>query len=363
LNRWVFCFCLMLLMVLLCPSQGVQITAAPASQEDVPLRVAVKLLPPFVLVNDDGFSGFSIDLWDALAAEIGVDFQTYEVKTVGDQLAAVQNGDADIAIAGITITEEREELVDFTYPYFDSGLQIMVHSEEASPLENTLRTILSPTFLQFLLIFLLLILITSHIYWLFERRHPEFPRPYFEGIKRVLWWTTVTVIGYDDLPPATRLGRFVALLWMFAGIFLIANLTASLSAGATVRELRSSIQSLADLQGQRVATVAGSTSANYLDRRGISYIGVATIVDTYDLLLKGQIDAIVYDAPVLRYYLTQTRNTDLELVGATIETEKYGIALPTGSPYREPINRAILKLLEDGTYQQLYTRWFGTAPV
>jgi ABC-type amino acid transport substrate-binding protein len=183
-----------------------------------------------------------------------------------------------------------------------------------------------------------------------------------KGMQRVLWWTTVTVIGYDDQPPATRLGRFVALLWMFAGIFLIANLTASLSAGATVRELRSSIHTLADLQGQRVVTVAGSTSASYLDRHGIAYTGLKTIDDAYDALMEGEADAVVYDAPVLRYYVAQSRNADLQIVGSTIETEKYGIALPTGSPYREPINRAILKLLEDGTYQQLYIAWFGANP-
>jgi ABC-type amino acid transport substrate-binding protein len=336
---------------------------ALAVQEDqTPLRVVTKPLPPFVIKSGDSFIGFSIELWDALAEELNVPYEFYEVETVTQQLEAVENNEADVAIAGITITEIREEFVDFTYPYFDSGLQILVLEHESSPLLNTVRAILSESFLQYLLVFLLLILVTAHIYWFFERRNPQFPSGYRQGITQVLWWTTVTVIGYDDKPPGTRFGRFIAIIWMFAGIFLIANLTATLSAGATVRELRSSIRSISDLQGQRVVTVGGSTSANHLRSQGIQFSEVTIIEEAYDALLQGKADAIVYDAPVLRYYVANAGNPDLELVGTLIETEKYGIALPTGSPYREPINRATLKLMEDGTYQELYERWFGANP-
>src|SRR5262249_52384604 len=146
------------------------------------------------------------------------------------------------------------------------------------------------------------------------------------------------------------------------GVFLIANLTATLSAGATVRQLRSDIRTLADLRRQRVATVSGTTSANFLQVNGVPFTGVAVIDEAYSLLLNGQVDAIVYDAPVLRYYIQTSGNSDLQLVGQEFDTEKYGIALPTGSSYREPINRSTLKLLEDGTYRQIYERWFGADP-
>jgi polar amino acid transport system substrate-binding protein len=333
--------------------------ATPSQQDNSPLIVATKPLPPFVIKEGDSFVGFSIELWDAIANELGLSYEFYEVQTVTDQLQAVQNGEADVAIAGITITEQREEVVDFTYPYFDSGLQIMVREQESSPLVNTLRAILSPGFIQYVFVFLLLIVVTAHIFWLFERRHPDFPRSYRAGITQVLWWTTVTVFSHDDKVPDTRSGRLIAVLWMFAGIFLIANLTATLSAGATVRQLRSDIRSIADLRRQRVATAAGTTSANFLQANGVPFIDVPVIDDAYDLLLNDRVDAVVYDAPVLQYYILTSGDSNLQLVGQTFETEKYGIALPTGSPYREPINRATLKLLEDGTYQQLYTRWFG----
>ena len=358
------CFPLIIALIGLCivsraSAQAAQ-TAEPTQPPPAPtLRVAVKEFPPFVTKQGSVFTGFSIDLWNAIAQELGVNTQFSEVSTVEDQLSAVEKGQADAAIAGITITEQREEQVDFSYPYFDSGLQILVRMSSASPILSGLQALLSSALLQYMALFLLLIIIMAHIYWLFERRHPEFPQSYRQGIGALVWWSTLTVLGYDTHPPATRAGRIIAIIWMFAGIFLIANLIAVLSAGETVRQLRSDINSISDLRGQRVVTVAGTTSADYLRASGVPFQTVGVIDDAYTLLLNGQADAIVYDAPVLRYYVATSGNADLNVVGSVFDTEKYGIALPTGSAYRKKIDEAILRLEEDGTYQQIYQRWFG----
>jgi ABC-type amino acid transport substrate-binding protein len=333
------------------------------AQEQPPtvvLRVATKSFPPLVNIQGQSFTGFSIEFWDAVAAEIGVEYTFYEVATVGDQLMAVQNGDADAAIAGITITELREEVIDFSFPYFDAGLQIMVRQEESSPITNALRAIFSPDMLGFLGVFALLILIIAHgIWWLERHKNPGITQSYPLGIAQAIWWSTVTAMGYDDHSPRTFLGRVLALLWMFAAIFIIANLTATLSAAATVRELRSSIRGISDLGGQRVAAPIGTTAAQYLQNGGIAFSATVNIDDAIALLTAGQTDAVVYDAPVLRDYIRSTGRTDLGLVGGVFAPERYGIALPEGSPYRELINRAILRMQEDGTYGRLYDRWFN----
>ncbi|MAS36905.1 MAG: amino acid ABC transporter substrate-binding protein [Anaerolineaceae bacterium] len=332
------------------------------AQETEPLRVATKLFPPLVLKQSDLFTGFSIQLWEAIASNAGLDYELYEVETVVDQLDAIQNGDADVAIAGITITAEREQVLDFSFPYFDAGLQIMVREDEITPISHALAAVLSPDFLQFLLMFVGLILVAAHILWFIERRrNPKISASYLPGISQMLWWSAVTVIGYDDVPPSTIGGRVMALIWMFAGIFLIANLTASLSAGATVRELQSSISDISDLRNNRVATVNGTTSAQYLATAGIRYTGTETIDEAYELLRDRNVEAVVYDAPVLLYYVITHEDDIFRTVGQPFGMEEYGIALPEGSPHRETINRAILSLLEDGTYQQIYNRWFGQA--
>lgn len=346
---------LMLALCILLVVGGVQ-----AQEETTHFRVATKLFPPLVLQQDDQFTGFSIQLWDAIARATGITYELYEVETVADQLAAVQTGEADAALAGITITAEREAVLDFSFPYFDTGLQIMIRQDETSPIDHVLSALLSPQFVQFLLVFVLLIFAVANLLWLMERRRSQHvPENYFHGMSRMIWWSAVTVIGYDDVVPTTRAGRIMALVWMFAGIFLIANLTATLSAGATVRELRSNINDLADLRDQRVATVDGTTSSAYLLNAGIGYTGVSSIDEAYALLRNNEVQAVVFDAPVLMYYVNNQTDDAFVLVGQTFGKEEYGIALPENSLHRETINRAILSLLEDGTYQQIYNRWFG----
>jgi polar amino acid transport system substrate-binding protein len=82
------------------------------------------------------------------------------------------------------------------------------------------------------------------------------------------------------------------------------------------------------------------------------------------LLESGHVEAVVYDAPVLLSYAATAGQGRVQVVGPVFAQEPYSIALPIGSPYRKAINRALLELTQDGTYQRLYTRWFGhVAPV
>ena len=71
-----------------------------AQEENDTLRVATKLFPPLVVAQGDGFAGFSIQFWEAIAELTGIEYEFYEVETVTDQIEAVRNGEADAAIAG-----------------------------------------------------------------------------------------------------------------------------------------------------------------------------------------------------------------------------------------------------------------------
>jgi ABC-type amino acid transport substrate-binding protein len=71
------------------------------------------------------------------------------------------------------------------------------------------------------------------------------------------------------------------------------------------------------------------------------------------------VQAVVYDSPVLSYYAANEGQGRAEVVGPIFKPEKYGIALPSGSPLRKPINEALLGLYQDGTYQAIYDKWFG----
>jgi polar amino acid transport system substrate-binding protein len=174
------------------------------------------------------------------------------------------------------------------------------------------------------------------------------------------WWAITTLSsGSGEVNPKTVLGRLAAVVWMFAAIFLIAHFTAVMTSNLTLQHLRGRIASVDDLPEKAVATVEGSTAARFLTERGFPSQHVPAIEAAYALLEKGQIQAIVYDAPVMRYYTRHAGRGTVKLVGPVFKVEKYGIALPEGSPLREEINRELLRLFENGTYADLYARWFG----
>lgn len=326
------------------------------------LTVAIKVFEPFVMKDGDTWTGFSIELWEDIAQKVDLEFDYLEVETVRDQLDAVEDGSADLAIAGISITSVREERVDFSQPYFDAGLQILTVKQSAVGLLDLLMVLLSPTMLQVFGFFLASVIVAAHIIWLVERKNnPDFPKPYLQGIGEALWWSvvTVTTVGYGDKSPKGLVGRLFGVVWMLMGLFLIANFTAGVTSAITLQELRGSINTLADLQGRRIGTVEGSTSVDFLRDANLFPRTFTTIDDAYTAIEYGHLDAIVYDAPVLLYYATNTGTGQMEVVGETFNVERYGIAFPQGSDLLETVNLALLDEVESGQYQTLQDSYFG----
>ena len=104
-------------------------TLATAQAPTQPLTIATVTREPFSMEIDGEHSGFSIDLLDAAAAEIGLSVRYQRYDSFGGMLEAVQNGEADAAIANISITADRERLMDFTQPIFDGGVHVMLRAE------------------------------------------------------------------------------------------------------------------------------------------------------------------------------------------------------------------------------------------
>ena len=145
---------------------------------------------------------------------------------------------------------------------------------------------------------------------------------------------------------------------MITGIVLIAQFTAAITASLTVTELTGHIEGPSDLPGKRIATVIGTTSAHYLDDENLVFTGVETIEEAYALLESGEVDAVVFDAPVLLHYANQTGRGRVRVSGSIFEDDSYAFALPTGSRLRESINQSLLRLKNNGSYDSIYTHWF-----
>jgi ABC-type amino acid transport substrate-binding protein len=330
------------------------------------LHVVTKQFKPFVFKNKDQYIGFSIDLWKAIANEIGVEYQLHGVETVTELLDQVQRGEADIGIAGISMTLERETRLDFSYPFFDSGLQIMVRYQAENAFTKVvfeaLSVLVSPKILSAIVILLITLIVIAHLIWFIERKHnSEFAPEYFKGVWDGLWWAavTITTVGYGDKISRAFLGRLFGLFWMFLGIFIIASFTATVTTTLTVQKLQDTVQSPEQLFGKKVATVQGSTADNYLSHEPIQLVRFNHIEQAYQALEQNQIDAVVYDAPALWYYAKRQGKGKVKTVGSVFNHESYSIALPSQSIHREAINLALLKLRENGHYEKILKKWFG----
>jgi ABC-type proline/glycine betaine transport system substrate-binding protein/ABC-type amino acid transport substrate-binding protein len=341
-------------------------TARLPSSTLEPLRVVTQRFEPFVVYEEQQYQGFSMDLWDAIATELELDYDLDGVNSVAKLLDEVERGAADIAVAGVGITSQREEMLDFSYPYYESGLQVMVPSDtsEVGKLIAVVGTVLrSPRLYYGIGILVLILLIVAHLLWFSERRHnAEFPDDYLHGIWEAFWWAavTVTTVGYGDKVPKKFVGRFFGLMWMFSGYFVFAYFTASIATTFTVQELQGVITGLEDLPGKRIATVANSAAAEFLDlQTNLLFRDYATFEETLTALDNEDIDAIVYDAPVLQHFASHEGQGRYKVVGDVFQSLHYGIALQQDSPYREPVNAALLKLYETGQYDDIYHEWFG----
>lgn len=350
-----------ILAFLLIASPG--FTQQPQSQQT--LVVATRVIPPFVLQDKedkDRLSGFSIDLWRSIANQMGVESKFIQYPTVSELLAAIQENKAKVGIAAISITAERQQYFDFSLPIFAGGLQILVRNPEnnTSGFPDIFQLFFSTSLLQVIGIALLLIAVAAHIIWLSERNHKEgmVPQEYFPGIFKACWWAAATLATQADEMPKGVVGRLVGIIWMFIGVLFAAYFTASATTSLTVQQLQGDIKSIDDLPGKIVATTAGSTAAAYLREHHISVLQVPKIEQAYNALMTKKADAVVFDAPVLLFYAANEGKGKVQVVGSILREESYGIVLPNDSPYRKPINRALLNLRENGTYESLYDKWF-----
>lgn len=336
--------------------------AAAQSAEKI-IKVATRVIPPFVIQEDNRLTGFSIDLWRSIADEINVKSEFLIQPDVNQLLNTVKSGQAEIGISAVSITSDRYKSFDFSQPILESGLQILVRDESASHASwlSAFTVLISPALLQLVGLMLVLIVISAHIIWWFERRHPRgmiANTAYFPGIFQACWWAAATLATQADEMPKGATARVVAIFWMFTSVVFVAYFTATVTTSLTIQQLRGTINGPEDLPGQRVATTAGSTSALYLQQHNAQVLEFPKIEDAYDALLSNKAEAVVFDAPVLLYYASRQGRGKVHTVGAIFRQENYGIVLPPNSPYEKAINKALLTLRENGTYQDLYSKWF-----
>lgn len=211
---------------------------------------------PFEFKQGDKYVGFDVDLWDAIAKQLKLDY-TLKPMDFSGIIPALQTRNVDLALAGITITDERKKAIEFSDGYYKSGLLVMVRNNE------------------------------------------------------------------------------------------------------------NEIKGISDLSGKVVAVKSGTGSVDYAKAniKTKDLRQFPNIDNAYMELGTNRADAVLHDTPNILYFINTAGKGRFKAVGESVEAQQYGIAFPKGSDdLREKVNGALKTIKENGTYNQLYKKWFGTEP-
>ena len=350
------------LFLFVCGSSTVLASDPPVAAKS--LRVGVFLEPPFVMSTADGFSGFSIDLWAKIATTLGWTWNYQPVASIPELLDKLNKGELDVGVTDLSITSERLREVDFTQPYLDAGLQVMINEKHTGGFAALIKGLSEAGHLQVFAAGAIVLLFATIILTMYDRRNdPEFDRSWMVGLSESFYHVvSLTTAGKANHRPIVSgpAGNVVAALWLICGVTVIAYITSSITSVMTVNKIRSQINGPQDLAGKKVGTVTGSAAAAYCHSARMDTEEFPDIDSAVIALAADRIDAIVYNSWTLRYIDKQHPELPITEVGPLFEPRKFGFALPQGSLLRMPINLTLLKLFEGGYIHQLSSQYFET---
>jgi polar amino acid transport system substrate-binding protein len=343
------------------PQAGAQTSGRLEARE---LVIGTKVAPPFAMKAEDGtWRGISIDLWRRIADQMHLRYR-FQETTLQDLTAGVAAGRLDAAVAALTVTGPRERIVDFTQPFYSTGLGIAVASEGRITWWPIIRNVFSLGFVRAAAVLFIASLSVGVVLWLIERRHNEHFGAHRRGLGASIWWSAaaMTQIGgaaAGEKVPKTLPGRLLAIVWMVTSVIVFVSLTAALTSQFTLRHLRGPVNGVSDLSYVRVAAIANTETTEYLDSERIAHQGFADAGAGLSALQRGRVDALVYDRPLLLWLVNEHFSGSLRVLDGTFDPQVYAIALPQGSELRVPINLALLDAIRSDWWNETLFAYLG----
>ncbi|MCW8126428.1 transporter substrate-binding domain-containing protein [Microbulbifer halophilus] len=358
-GRWYRFGPLLLLMLVAGSFARAQEASEPAPRQ---MDVGLYISPPFVMEEDGDYRGLALDLWREVAAEQNLQSNYRTFDTLGDLVEATASGDIDVAVTNLTITEGRAERIDFTQPWFDAGLRIMVDKSQGGGFLAVFRGLRDSGHLEGYLWLISIILLFTLLFTLFDRRFDsEFPRRWREGLAES-FYSVMSIATSGQMMRKNLfgwIGRIWEGLWLVCGVAVVSYITASVTSVMTSISLTSQINGLRDLPGKTVGVFSGSVAEEFVQQQGIASRGFKDIDEAVQALSDGRVEAIVGDAPVLAYYAHTHPELPLLMVGKIFQPDKYGFGLARHSELRRPISVDIIGARESGRIRELREKYFG----
>ncbi|WP_300438151.1 transporter substrate-binding domain-containing protein [Christiangramia sp.] len=324
------------------------------SQESDSLAINKKLVigitetPPFVEKRPQGYSGLSIASWKMVNEQLQLAYEYKEYDDLSSLLKGIENGEVDLSVNPITVTDNRMTRMDFSQPYFISHTSVAKRKE--SEFLKHIKNFFSWDFFSVVALLLLVIFIFGILVWFFERKknQEEFGGN-FKGIMQGFWWSavTMTTVGYGDKSPRTTGGRIIGLIWMFMAVIIISSFTAGIASSLTVKSINEEITSIQDLERFEVTTVKSSSSHELLNLYNIESKLVNSGTEGLKAVLDEKSTLFVYDEPILKYEIERGElSDDLEVLGQSLKKDYYSYAFPKDSQLLRVINPVLIRTLK-----------------
>jgi len=326
------------------------------------LKVGVTLEEPFIMKKDGVFEGYSIDLWQALAADLSLKFQYVAYASFAELMQATERGEVDVNAAPVFITSERLKRMEFALPFLQGGLQIMIDENRTASLVKLWNGLRTSGHLQIFAIGIAVILLGTIVVTVAERRwNEEFPKDWANGLAESFYHVmSVVMTGKSNHKPLPGpLGKVVAGIWIAFGVAVVAYITSSITSVMTVNKLHGIINGPQDLPGHRVGVLRGGLSEAYCRNAGLEYQSFPSLPEAVKALLAHDVQAIINDAMALQWYDNSHPELPITEVGPIFEKKYLSFALPIGSPLRHDLSTALLKRHESGYCESLRQRYFG----
>jgi ABC-type amino acid transport substrate-binding protein len=330
-------------------------TTTPSDRE---LVIATRSVPPFAFKKETGeWNGLAIDLWRDIATQLGLKYRFVEAPTITDLIDGVSTGKYDLGVGAITVTSAREQKVEFTHPFFSTGLAIATQPSSDYPILSTLSEFLTMEILQIVLIVIGSTILVGFLIWYLERRSNEALGSAGEG-----FWSSLSMLltsQFSEPGPRTMIGRVIAVAWVFASIILMTFFTGFVASSLTVQSLHGRVQGVSDLPKMRVGAVKGTTGATWLSDTLIPATSYEKIQEALQAVEAGKVDAVVYDAPVLQYLQKTMYQDRILILPDKFAPQEYALALPLGSPLRRPVNQQLLSIKEKDAWRKKVFEFTG----